>query len=61
MILPETLEALTPAVPNMRISEVLQPHVRDGLGFVVAAGGDGTVAAAINGLSGSRARTCRPE
>ena len=40
--------------PGVRIGDLVRERVRDGLDFVVAAGGDGTVAAAIDGLVGSR-------
>ena len=39
---------------GVRAGEVVRARLRDGLDFVVAAGGDGTVAAAIDGLVGSR-------
>ena len=41
--------------PDKRTGEVVRERVRDGLDFVVAAGGDGTVAATIDGLVGSSA------
>ena len=39
--------------PDVRIGDEIRTRLRDGLDFVVAAGGDGTVAAAIDGLAGS--------
>ncbi|MEI6210689.1 MAG: diacylglycerol kinase family protein [bacterium] len=40
--------------PDDRTSETVHAHLRNGLDFVVAAGGDGTVAAACNGLADTR-------
>jgi diacylglycerol kinase family enzyme len=39
--------------PDVRPAEAVQARLRDGVDFVVAAGGDGTVAAACDALAGS--------
>jgi YegS/Rv2252/BmrU family lipid kinase len=39
--------------PGVRTGDVVQARLRDGINLVVAAGGDGTVAAAIDGLVGN--------